>query len=83
RYELLTVEAQAQEYLVTEGFCCLIQELLTVSMPHGLGRGRRAPGLWPYVDFVLADVLLPARERRHARPGERWRLVARALQVRV
>ena len=59
-----------------------------------LGTGYRRPGLMPYLEFVVDDVLLRAHERMYLptadgasggvqASGQRWRLTARALRVMV
>lgn len=59
-----------------------MQELVQHDLPYNLGektRYRGAPGIQPYVAYLLNCVLIP--ELRFADAGERWRLAARVLQV--
>lgn len=42
------------------------------SFPDNLGAPNRAPGLEPYISFVIDDVLLKAGQREYADPRERW-----------
>lgn len=51
----------------------------TGGMVLNLGQGTRAPGLEPYVSFVIDNVLLQAGSREYANPAERWRVVAACL----
>ncbi|CAN0214178.1 unnamed protein product, partial [Ectocarpus fasciculatus] len=80
--EMEQVESRERTYPVTEGFCCLIQELVQHDLPYNLGektRYRGASGIQPYVAYLLNCVLIP--ELRFADAGERWRVAARVLQV--
>ncbi|CAB1120708.1 unnamed protein product [Ectocarpus sp. CCAP 1310/34] len=80
--EMEQVESRERTYPVTEGFCCLIQELVQHDLPYNLGektRYRGASGIQPYVAYLLKCVLIP--ELRFADAGERWRVAARVLQV--
>jgi Nuclear pore complex scaffold, nucleoporins 186/192/205 len=79
--ELESVEASARTYPATEGFTCLLQQLVLVHVPRSLSAGGRRPGQAPYLRFLLHNVLLKAAGRGYCTPGERWRLTARALQV--
>ncbi|UZJ53454.1 hypothetical protein CBS101457_002774 [Exobasidium rhododendri] len=45
----------------------------------GLGQGQRAPGLDPYVSFVIETVFLPAGSREYSEPAERWRVTSACL----
>ena len=59
-----------------------MQELVQHDLPYNLGektRFRGAPGIQPYIAYLLNCVLIP--ELRFADAGERWRLAARVLQV--
>ncbi|BGP04990.1 hypothetical protein JCM10049v2_000792 [Rhodotorula toruloides] len=49
-------------------------ELDIHTVPDNLGAPNRAPGVDPYVKFVVEDVLLKAGEREYADPKERWRV---------
>ncbi|CAM9735857.1 unnamed protein product, partial [Chrysoparadoxa australica] len=83
KFEMETVESSSKTYPATEGFCCLMQELLLRNLPLDLGANQqRRPGLGPYLDFLIEDVLLKADEREYTQPGEKWRIVARVLQVK-
>lgn len=61
------------------------QELVGLqhALPYKLGEKTRygeAPGIQPFVAYLLNCVLVP--ELRFTSPGERWRIAARVLQVR-
>ena len=61
----------------------LEQELVQHNLPYDLGERTRFSGLGgiqPYVAYLQNYVLMP--DLRFADPGERWRVVARVLQVR-
>ncbi|CAN0354930.1 unnamed protein product, partial [Discosporangium mesarthrocarpum] len=80
--ELEGAEAMDRTYPETEGFCCLMQELVLRSVPHRLGQNQRGGfpgGIQAYVSYLLDKVLLP--ERQFHIKEERWRIVARVLQV--
>ncbi|CAM9538956.1 unnamed protein product [Ascophyllum nodosum] len=80
--ELELAESREGTYPETEGFCCLIQELVQHDLPYGLGETHRysgAGGIQPYVAYLLNCVLMT--DLRFADPGERWRIVARVFQV--
>lgn len=65
-------------------FVSSLQELVQHELPYGLGETRRfsgAGGIQPYVSYLQDNVLMP--ELRFSDPGERWRIVARVLQVGV
>lgn len=47
-------------------------EIDTQTIPDNLGAPQRAPGVDPYVKFVIEDVLLKAGERDYHDPRERW-----------
>jgi len=44
-----------------------------------LGQEQRAPGLEPYVSFVVDAVLLQAGSREYSDPAERWRVTSACL----
>ncbi|CAM9536402.1 unnamed protein product [Pylaiella littoralis] len=80
--EMEQVESREGTYPATEGFCCLVQELVQHDLPYNLGektRYRGGSGIQPYVAYLLNYVLIP--ELRFADPGEKWRVSARVLQV--
>ncbi|GAA5994814.1 Nup192p [Rhodotorula paludigena] len=49
-------------------------QLETNTIPDNLGAPNRAPGVDPYVHFVIDDVLLKAGQREYADPRERWKV---------
>lgn len=60
------------------------QELVLHDIPFNLGDKRRysgVGGIQAYVSYLEECVLMP--ELRFSDPGERWRIVARVLQVRA
>ena len=90
RRELEEVETRQASYPITEGFVTLLAALLRGDVPHDLGEatGTRAeageaPGVQPYIDYLVEDVLLPIRARPHADGGQRWKIAAKALEALV
>jgi hypothetical protein len=89
RRELEEVETRQASYPITEGFVTLLAALLKGDVPHDLGEatGTRAegdrPGVQPYIDYLVEDILLPIRGRPHADAGQRWKIVAKALEALV
>ncbi|KAK4703077.1 hypothetical protein P7C70_g3143, partial [Phenoliferia sp. Uapishka_3] len=51
----------------------------THTIPVGLGAGTRAPGIDPYVHFVLDEVLLKTGTRDYVLPSARWEVTDAAL----
>ncbi|BGP12970.1 hypothetical protein JCM10213_006609 [Rhodosporidiobolus nylandii] len=49
-------------------------ELDTNTIPDNLGAPNRAPGVDPYIKFVIDDVLLKTGSREYADPKERWKV---------
>jgi len=89
RRELEEVETRQAAYPITEGFVTLLAALLRGDVPHDLGEatGTRAegegPGVQPYIDYLVEDILLPIRARPHADAGQRWKIVAKAVEALV
>jgi hypothetical protein len=55
--ELEGPESECGHYPCTTGFLLLLESLLTHSVPADIGLNSRLPGVFPYIDFVLDDVL--------------------------
>ncbi|GAA5892450.1 hypothetical protein JCM6882_005619 [Rhodosporidiobolus microsporus] len=49
------------------------------TIPDNLGAPNRAPGVDPYVKFVVDDVLLKTGAREYADPKERWKITDAGL----
>ncbi|GAA5979980.1 hypothetical protein JCM10908_001488 [Rhodotorula pacifica] len=49
-------------------------ELETHAIPDNFGAPNRAPGIEPYIRFVIDDVLLKAGQREYVDPRERWQV---------
>jgi len=49
------------------------------TIPENLGAGARAPGMAPYVRYVMHDVLLRAPKLAYVDERERWTLIERSL----
>ncbi|GAA5989348.1 hypothetical protein JCM11641_002770 [Rhodosporidiobolus odoratus] len=58
---------------------CRGVELETNTIPDSLGTPNRAPGVDPYVKFVIDDVLLKAGSREYSDPKERWKITDACL----
>jgi hypothetical protein len=87
RFELNQSETNAGRYPCTEGFLDLLSSLLSHGVPNDLGMDYRWPGIMPYLEFVIDDVIMTNRRGRLYEPegilgsAQRWRLTARALKV--
>ena len=87
RFELNQSETNAGRYPCTEGFLDLLSSLLSHGVPNDLGLDYRWPGIMPYLEFVIDDVIMTNRRGRLYEPegilgsAQRWRLTARALKV--
>lgn len=79
RYELYEIEARTGDYAYTEALLTLFLALVRVLVPPQLGEGLRAPGIAPYVAFVVDDVLLALHTRVYADLAQQARLAALAL----
>ncbi|XP_059051373.1 nuclear pore complex protein Nup205 [Achroia grisella] len=75
--ELQEVECRLEEYPLSRAFLTLLVSLAAAApVPRALGAGGRAPGLDPYLHYVLERLALPAPHRPHARPHERWQVLS-------
>ena len=54
-------------------------EIDAQTIPDNLGLPYRAPGIDPYVHFVVEDMLLKIGERDYIDPNERWSINAKCL----
>lgn len=52
----------------------------THTIPDTLGVPNRAPGVDPYVKFVIDDVLLKTGQREYQDPRERWKVTDKCLE---
>jgi nuclear pore complex protein Nup205 len=93
--ELEEIEAPNQVYPESTAFVQLLNTLIhspstgepirrgieldTNTIPDNLGAPNRAPGIDPYVKFVIDDVLLKTGSREFADPKERWKVTDVAL----
>ena len=55
--EELAAEARVGAYPASSGFLCLLAALVRAAPPVRLGTGYRAPGLRPYVAFVVREMV--------------------------
>lgn len=81
RYELYEIEARTGDYAYTEALLALLDALVHVLVPPALGDGLRAPGIAPYVAFIVDDVLLALPTRTFTDAHQRHRLAALALSA--
>jgi hypothetical protein len=108
--ELEENESRSGRYPVTNGFLCLIRNLLThgLTIPNELGLGnnsnspdnniasnnltdstvpRRIPGIIPYLEFIIDDILLKSHERFYSPDTnlniltQKWRITCRCLEI--
>ena len=69
--ELEEVEARAEQFPLTRAFLGLLSVLVESGVPASLGAGLRAPGIHPYLAFVIHDVLLNFDSRAYKDPTEK------------
>ncbi|GAA5922074.1 uncharacterized protein JCM15063_003177 [Sporobolomyces koalae] len=50
------------------------------TIPDTLGAPNRAPGVEPYIKFVIDDVLLKTGQREYQDPRERWKITDKCLE---
>ncbi|GAA5985830.1 hypothetical protein JCM5350_006906 [Sporobolomyces pararoseus] len=56
------------------------RDLDTHTIPDNLGAPNRAPGVEPYLKFVIDDVLLKTGQREYQDPRERWKITDKCLE---
>jgi nuclear pore complex protein Nup205 len=56
------------------------RDLDSNTIPDSLGAPNRAPGVEPYIKFVIDDVLLKTGQREYQDPRERWKITDKALE---
>ena len=99
--EMAKMDSQASEYDAgrypcTDGFLSLLEALLSQSWdtslrlinPDNIGIGSRRPGIVPYIEFLINEVLLKSISKdRHFEPddvsgeGQRWKLLSKAIKL--
>ena len=72
--ELEEVEARAEQFAQTRAFLGLLSVLVESDVPASLGAGLRAPGIHPYLAFIVHDVLLNFDSRAYKEPTEKVRV---------
>ena len=93
--ELEEIESQAGTYPISIAFINLLNNLIhtpaksltlrkgieinSLTIPNGLGANHRIPGIEPYVNFVIEDMLLKINQRGFKNPSERWKLTETSL----
>ena len=56
---------------MTRAFLQLLNTLMDIPIPPGLGAGLRAPGFDPYLEFLVHNVLLKFNARAYKEAGEK------------
>lgn len=69
--ELEEVESRNEEYPLTRAVLCLLNELTNTPVPFTLGSGSRAPGLDPYIQYILNSILLTFANRAYKSASEK------------
>jgi len=84
RFELEDVESKMGLFPITEGFLLLLVALLRADMPFDLGAARgRQDGVWPYVEYLIEDILLPLPARQFLYPAQKWKILSLGLRVLI
>ncbi|KAL8613661.1 hypothetical protein ACOMHN_029753 [Nucella lapillus] len=79
--ELEEIESRNEEYPMTRAFLQLLNTLIDIPIPPGLGAGLRAPGFDPYLEFLIHGVLLKFNARAYKEAGEKWEVLSGVLEV--
>ena len=87
RLELEDSESKEGLYSITDGFLQLLDVLLRANVDDQLGSRYRPPGIVVYLEYVIEDVLIKAKDRFFTvgpqGKAQRWRLVARCFKVLI
>ncbi|KAK9760360.1 hypothetical protein K7432_015693 [Basidiobolus ranarum] len=97
RAELEEIESAKETYPETQAFLHLLNTLIytpgknsayrsgfgiiSPTIPDNLGSGYRAPGINPYINFVLDHILLKAHNRSYIHPEEKWAVIEASLKL--
>lgn len=79
--ELEEVESKEGDYSVTRGFLLLLDTLLEVPLPPGLGHPHRTPGFDPYLSYLVDGVFMKFDSRSYRDPMEKWKVAASVLEI--
>uniref|UniRef100_A0AAG5DJ40 Nuclear pore complex protein Nup205 n=1 Tax=Anopheles atroparvus TaxID=41427 RepID=A0AAG5DJ40_ANOAO len=79
--ELEEVESRNETYPLTQAMLDFLHSLMRTAMPENLGEGSRAPGIHPYISYVVDTVLLRLFSRNYKYPAEKWQLAQKCLQI--
>ena len=71
KMELEELESRNEKYPMTRAFLVLLNRLLDIPVPPGLGVGLRVPGFEPYLDFIVHSVLLKFGNRAYKDVNEK------------
>jgi hypothetical protein len=79
-YDLEEVEKKDKSYPLTVAFVELLRVLLyATNIPNLLGGGYRAPGIAPYLNFVIREVFVPIDDRQYNDVREMWAMTELSL----
>ncbi|XP_035778429.1 nuclear pore complex protein Nup205-like [Anopheles albimanus] len=81
RSELEEVESRNEAYPLTQAMLDFLAVLMRTIVPENLGEGKRAPGIAPYLSYVVDVVLLQVFSRNYKDPAEKWQLTQKCLQI--
>ena len=85
--ELEESESKDGVYSITDGFLQLLDALLSHGPQDKLGEKYRPPGIIVFLDYVIEDILVKAKERHFIMgpqgQAQRWRLISRCFKVLI
>ncbi|XP_053673536.1 nuclear pore complex protein Nup205 [Anopheles nili] len=79
--ELEEVESRNEAYPLTQAMLEFLATLMRTAVPEDLGEGSRAPGIHPYLSYVIDTVLLRLFSRNCKDAAEKWQLAQKCLQI--
>ncbi|XP_052893264.1 nuclear pore complex protein Nup205 [Anopheles moucheti] len=79
--ELEEVESRNETFPLTQAMLDLLAALMSTAIPDDLGEGSRAPGIHPYLSYVVNTVLLRLFSRNYKDGAEKWQLAQKSLQI--
>ncbi|XP_061514325.1 nuclear pore complex protein Nup205 [Anopheles gambiae] len=79
--ELEEVESRNETFPLTQAMLDLLASLMRTAIPDDLGEGSRAPGIHPYLSYVVNTVLLRLFSRNYKDGAEKWQLAQKCLQI--
>ncbi|XP_058121334.1 nuclear pore complex protein Nup205 [Anopheles ziemanni] len=79
--ELEEVESRNETFPLTQAMLDFLYSLMRTAVPDNLGEGTRAPGVHPYLSYVVDTVLLRLFNRNYKNPAEKWQLAQKCLLI--